>query len=133
MRKVLALFAFFVLLLPQFAQSGEGATQRFAQCLADRGAKMYSAWWCPHCLAQLRDFDTGWSAVNIKNNNKLGIEFPFLAECTDKLSGKFTAICPHDLRGVPTWEFADGTRAFGRQELELLSEKTQCVLPTSSK
>ena len=133
MSKALALLALIVLCVPQFAQSGNGAPQRFAQCLADRGAKMYSAWWCPHCLAQLREFDVSWSKADMKNSEKLGVEFPFVTECADKITGKLTTLCPRDLVEVPTWEFTSGERVSGMRDLEFLSEKTGCLLPTSSK
>src|SRR5512143_3304835 len=28
----------------------------FAQCLKDRGVRMYGAWWCPHCQEQKEKF-----------------------------------------------------------------------------
>src|SRR5208282_2697580 len=28
----------------------------FAHCLADRGVRMYGAYWCPHCVEQKQEF-----------------------------------------------------------------------------
>src|SRR6266700_8112952 len=36
----------------------------FAQCLKDRGAKMYGAWWCPHCADQKEMFGFAFQYVN---------------------------------------------------------------------
>ena len=33
-----------------------GKYDSFAQCLKDKGATFYGAFWCPHCQAQEKDF-----------------------------------------------------------------------------
>ena len=88
----------------------------FSQCLTERGAKMYGAYWCPHCLDQKEMFGKSWNNINY-------------IECS--LPGKSgqTEVC--NLAGItsyPTWEFADGSRRNGVLQLEELSSITGCPL-----
>jgi thiol-disulfide isomerase/thioredoxin len=95
--------------------SKPGKYDSFAQCLTESGAKMYAAFWCPHCQEQKAMF--GRSA------NKL----PYI-ECSlpDR---KQTQICiDNKIESYPTWIFADGTRRSGRLSFEQLSEITSCQL-----
>ncbi len=94
-----------------------GKLDAFAQCLADRGAKFYGAFWCPHCQAQKALF--GSSAKSL----------PYVECSTPDAQGQ-TAICKEkNIQGYPTWEFADDTRQSGEIPLEKLSEKSSCPLP----
>jgi len=90
----------------------------FTQCLTERGAKMYGAYWCPHCLDQKEMFGKSWNNINY-------------IECS--LPGKSgqTEVC--NLAGItsyPTWEFADGSRLEGVQPFEVLAQKSGCTAPT---
>lgn len=94
------------------------AYDSFAQCLTDAGAKFYGAYWCPHCQNQKRMFE------NSKN-------LPYI-ECSTPNGQAQTQICiDAGITGYPTWEFADGSRLDGEQELATLAEKTSCALPTT--
>lgn len=89
----------------------------FAQCLSDKGVKMYGAWWCPHCQAQKELFGSSVKLVNY-------------IECSSPGSQSMNQVCKDaGIEGYPTWEFADQTRASGEQTLEALAEKSGCVLP----
>ena len=88
----------------------------FTQCLTERGAKMYGAYWCPHCLDQKEMFGKNWNNINY-------------IECS--LPGKSgqTEVC--NLAGItsyPTWEFSDGSRRNGVLQLEELGSITGCPL-----
>ncbi|MDP2789453.1 MAG: hypothetical protein Q8O46_05470 [bacterium] len=89
----------------------------FAQCLKDKGAVFYGAFWCPHCQAQKKLFG---SSVKL---------LPYV-ECST-LDGKaqLPACTEKGVNSYPTWEFADGSRLTGEIPLAQLAEKTSCELP----
>jgi hypothetical protein len=89
----------------------------FAKCLTKNGAKMYGAWWCTHCADQKKFFGFAFQYVNY-------------IECSPPGQRTQNDVCKQvGLKGYPTWQFADGTRAEGALHLEALSEKTGCKLP----
>jgi hypothetical protein len=89
----------------------------FAKCLTKNGAKMYGAWWCTHCADQKKLFGFAFQYVNY-------------IECSPPGQRTQNDVCKQvGLKGYPTWQFADGTRAEGALHLEALSEKTGCKLP----
>lgn len=90
----------------------------FAQCLVDKKAVFYGAYWCPHCADQKAMF--GRQAM--KN-------VPYV-ECDRRGSNAEPELCAQKkIEGYPTWEFADGSRISGTVPLEKLAEKTACELP----
>jgi hypothetical protein len=94
-----------------------GKYDAFAQCLKDKGATFYGAFWCPHCQAQKKMFGTSAKLL------------PYV-ECSTADAGAQTQICiDKKVQSYPTWEFADGTRLTGEIPLAQLAEKTSCVLP----
>jgi hypothetical protein len=94
-----------------------GRLDAFAQCLTAKQAKMYGAYWCPHCSEQKEMFDSSFAYA------------PYV-ECGIKGSHALEPICTQKaIQRFPTWIFADGTRVEGKQELDFLSEKTGCALP----
>ncbi|MEK7128574.1 MAG: hypothetical protein AAB933_03370 [Patescibacteria group bacterium] len=89
----------------------------FAQCLGEKGAVFYGAFWCKHCQNQKKLF--GASAKLL----------PYV-ECSNANGNGQTQICiDKKIPSYPTWEFADGTRLNGEIPLAQLSEKTSCELP----
>lgn len=90
----------------------------FAQCLSQAGAKMYGAYWCPHCSKQKQLFGKeGFAKVNY-------------IECDPRGEDPQTELClQKKIEGYPTWELADGTRWSGETPLAELAEKTKCNLP----
>lgn len=82
----------------------------FAQCLTDKWALMYGSVTCPHCQDQKAMFGESFAKVTY-------------VECTKEFSR-----CAK-LKGVPTWEFKDGSQIEGLQELVTLADKTSCKLP----
>lgn len=88
-----------------------------AQCLTEKGAKFYGAFWCPHCQEQKRMF--GKSADLL----------PYV-ECSMPDGKTRTQECiDKNIESYPTWEFADGSRLSGERQLSELAEKTGCLLP----
>lgn len=88
----------------------------FAQCIKDKGAKFYGAFWCPHCQTQKKEF--GGSSKYL----------PYI-ECSNPDQTQNAICTAAKIESYPTWEFADGTRATGEQSMEALAAKTGCVLP----
>lgn len=71
---------------------------------------MYGSTTCQHCQKQKATFGDSFSKINY-------------VECTKEFERCST------LKGVPTWEFKDGTQLEGFQELSVLANKTSCTLP----
>jgi len=89
----------------------------FAKCLDAKQAKMYGAFWCPHCAEQKELFGRSFKYapyVECGITGQKGIQ----KVCTDAGIQKF-----------PTWVFANGARFEGKKSLEFLSDQTGCSLP----
>ncbi len=105
-----------------------------ANCMAEKNVKEYGAFWCPNCAKQEKMFGKSHEILRDKGvyvecdprcvrdeNNKLpvacrGIEGK-AEECLDKKIDKY-----------PTWDFPDGSRVIGVQDLGFLAEKSGCSL-----
>jgi|SRR3989344_1849586 len=89
----------------------------FAQCLADRGAIFYGAFWCPKCAEQKKMFGSA--------EKKL----PYV-ECSTPNGKAQLPICiEKGIQLYPTWMFADGSVEKGVLPLARLAEKSGCELP----
>jgi len=100
-----------------FAHKRNARMDAFAKCLGEKQAKMYGAFWCPHCQDQ---------------KDKFGASFEFAPyiECGIKGSQAIAAVCTEaGIKRYPTWVFSDGTRVEGAHELDFLGDKTGCPLP----
>jgi len=74
------------------------------------GATMYGLATCSHCQKQKALFGTSFQYITY-------------VDCA-----KEPTRCSA-LKGVPTWEFKDGSQLEGEQALSTLASKTSCVLP----
>ncbi len=102
-------------LIPNTA--GSTKYNQFAQCLADKGAKFYGAFWCPHCQAQKARFEASATLL------------PYV-ECSTPDGKGVNQVCKDQgIEQYPTWIFADGSKLTGEIELAVLAEKTGCSLP----
>jgi len=90
----------------------------FAKCLTAKGAKMYGAWWCPHCQDQKQAFDDSWKYVTYVECS--GPDYAPTRACIDAGIGEY-----------PTWDFGNGSRKEGGLSLEELSAITGCGLNRS--
>jgi hypothetical protein len=89
----------------------------FAKCLTAKQAKMYGAFWCPHCEEQKEKFGSSFQYA------------PYI-ECGIKGSKGIEPVCTQaGIKRFPTWIFADGTRVEGEHELDFLANATGCSLP----
>lgn len=94
-----------------------GIYDEFTQCLSNKGAKFYGAFWCPHCQNQKALFGKSASLL------------PYI-ECSTPDAKGLLPICQEKkIEGYPTWIFADGSRLTGEIELQKLADKTSCTLP----
>ena len=89
----------------------DGRLDAFAKCLAEKGAIMYGADWCPHCQREKRNFGTSFQYV------------PYV-ECPDDPDRCATA----GVNGYPTWIYPDGRRYEGEQGLQRIAEQSRCPL-----
>lgn len=105
-----------------------GVYDDFAKCLGEKGAKFYGAFWCPHCQNQKALF--GRSAKLL----------PYIECSTPDGQGQLQVCKDLGIQTYPTWYFVASTSSpqattsnyeilTGEIELEVLAEKTSCVLP----
>lgn len=96
-----------------------GQLDDFTQCLADKEAVFYGAYWCPACQQQKLLFG--------KSKKYL----PYV-ECSNSDRSQTQACIDAGIESYPTWFFKDGSIKNGIIQLEELSEKTGCELPTNN-
>ena len=90
----------------------------FAQCLSDKGVKMYGAYWCPHCAEQKEMF---------------GESFKFAPYVECGVAGNRSAeqpICKDaGIHHFPTWQFPPvGERVEAVIPLSDLATRSGCAL-----
>ena len=93
-----------------------GKYDALAQCLGEKGAKFYGAFWCPHCQEQKRLFG---------NSAKL---LPYV-ECSESDKSQNQLCNDLKIQQYPTWIFADESRLTGEQQPADLATKTGCAVP----
>jgi len=103
-----------LLILPSPAVA-KSNIRTFAECISRSGAIFYGAHWCPHCANQKVDF--GKSAHRL----------PYV-ECYKDGTRTKLKQCK-EIRGFPTWVFADGSKKSGHLSIETLARRTGCPLP----
>jgi hypothetical protein len=87
----------------------------FAQCLTDRGAKLYSAHWCGYCRRQAELFGQA-AFMRLRH-----------VECEPTgTRGRIPECAEARITSYPTWVFGDGTRQEGYMTLEELSAASGC-------
>lgn len=84
----------------------------FAQCLTDAGVMMYGSPTCPYCNKQKEMFGESFAKINYVDC----VEDP--QACTDA-----------EVEGIPAWDFEDGSRMQGLQELYIIGQKVGCEAP----
>jgi hypothetical protein len=99
-----------------YYMSTPGKYDALAQCIADKGAKFYGAFWCPHCQAQKAMF--GKSAKLL----------PYI-ECSNPSGNGQLQLCVDaKITNYPTWEFPDGERQVGEIKPADLAAKLNCTI-----
>lgn len=108
------------LVLLQNASNKPSKYTELATCLAEKGATFYGAFWCPNCGNQKKLFGT---AADI---------LPYVECSTPDGKGQQMVCTEKGIASYPTWEFADGSRLVGTQDLEVLAEKAGCPMPSDA-
>ncbi len=94
-----------------------GKYDAFAQCLGEKGAIFYGAFWCPHCQEQKALFGNSKDKLPYK-------------ECSTPDGQAQLQVCKDaGITGYPTWILKGGERLSSVQSLATLAEKTGCKLP----
>jgi len=94
--------------------STPGQYDTLAQCLKDKGATFYGAFWCPHCQEQ--------KALFGKSTRFL----PYFECSTPDGSSQLSACKEKGIEGYPTWIFADGSRKSEVLTPASLAELVKC-------
>lgn len=95
---------------PPIANTSGPAELGLARHLKQTGARLYGAYWCPHCHEQLELF--GQQAARL---------LPYI-ECDPKGQNPRTQVCRDaKIKGFPTWDIR-GKRYAGTQSLEELAK-----------
>ncbi len=116
---VIAIAVFFGVSMKKSTIVTPGALDGFTQCLKEKKAIFYGAFWCSRCETQKKLFGSS-------------VRFLPYVECSTPNGKAQTAECAGaKVTGYPTWQFVDDTREIGLLELAYLAEKTGCVLPTA--
>ena len=91
----------------------------FARCLSERGAKMYGAYWCPHCIDQKEKFGASFQYAPYVECGIKGDVHGVAQVCRDE-----------GIKHYPTWQFPPtGERVERIFSLQELSDRTGCPLP----
>ena len=91
----------------------------FVTCLAEKGAKMYGAYWCSHCNNQKEAFGSSFDLFNSLGG---------YVECDPKGKNAQPAKCEEaGILGYPTW-IINGQVYEGEQSLSRLSAISECDL-----
>ncbi|MFA5967090.1 MAG: hypothetical protein WC805_01045 [Patescibacteria group bacterium] len=91
-----------------------GDTKALAQCLTDKGFKLYGAYWCGHCKEQKDMFGEAVSLLNY-------------VECSSPDGNSQTEACKAaGIELYPSWGFPDGTIVPGVMTLPDLAKASGC-------
>ncbi|MFH1751301.1 MAG: hypothetical protein ABH863_06475 [Candidatus Micrarchaeota archaeon] len=102
-----------------FSSTLPGSYDEFAQCLTDKGAKMYGAYWCTHCASQKKEFGNSLKYVDY-------------VECDPSGADANPQLCQQKgIKGYPTWEI-NGQFYEGEQNFQTLSALSGCPLTGAS-
>ena len=102
---------------PEESSLNASSLEILANCIGDKGAKFYGAFWCAHCNNQKEMFGNAAELL------------PYIECSTPDGEGQLDVCKDNNVGSYPTWEFADGSRETGELSPEKLAEKTGCELP----
>ena len=129
-------FLFCFLILGIFFVAGcssknDPAIDALATCLADAGVKEYGAFWCPNCAKQQKMFGASYAilkdrGVYIECDPRCDVAEDKLPVACRGIKGQTNLCLEKGVNKYPDWEFSDGSRLAGVQELVTLAEKAGC-------
>lgn len=123
-----------LILITACAPKHDPVIDKLANCLADKGVKLYGTYWCHNCQGQKDKFG---ASMNILVERDVYVECD--PKCTADKDGNVPKMCKNakadpelclqkKIEYYPTWEFMDKSVEIGVHELWELSEKTGCEL-----
>src|SRR3989344_3788545 len=106
---------------PTTSEPNSASLDSFAQCLTDKGVKMYGSYICSACLAQIKMF----------GGHEGSFRYVDYIECHPKGPNPQTDLClKRDIKKTPTWilekEGTEINRLEGYQTFELFGEFSGC-------
>ena len=118
----------FILIIALFFIAGcssvdytKNSLDKLANCLAEKNVKEYGAFWCPNCAKQQKMFGSSYDILIEKN---------VYVECDARGKNPQSQLClDKNVQKYPDWEFPNGERIVGVQNLEILAEKAGCEKP----
>lgn len=106
-----------ILIRGNASPASPGKYDALAQCLKDKNAVFYGAFWCSHCQNQKKMFGSSQKLL------------PYVECSTPNGQGQIKECIDKKITTYPTWEFADGSRMTGEIPLGTLAQKTSCEFP----
>ena len=118
MKKCIFLSLFTVLILASCGTPvPTGKYSALAQCLIEKGVKVYGAFWCPNCAKQKELFGDARDLI------------PYV-ECDPRGENEQSALClEKKIEKYPTWIFQDGSEEVGVTEPEEIAARAGCSVP----
>jgi len=99
-------------------ETQDGKYAQLAQCLTEKGVKMYGAFWCSHCANQKKLFGDDWQYVTY-------------VECDPRgENGDPDACRDAGVDRYPTWIFPGQDPVIGEIQPEELATKANCEIPS---
>ncbi|MBI4739255.1 hypothetical protein HY772_06915 [Candidatus Woesearchaeota archaeon] len=94
----------------------------FSQCLTEKGATMYGAFWCPHCTRVKKNFGNSFKYVDYVECDPRG-ENSETERCRQVGIEKYATFIINGNPDKSTW-------LVGEPTMEQLAKATGCKLPT---
>ena len=116
------------------SQFPKESTDKLASCLVEKNVKEYGAFWCPNCAKQAQMFGKSMSILK-----EQGVYVECDPRC-DNAQDKLPAAC-HGIVGnprlclekgvdkYPNWQFPNGEKLVGIQDLSQLAATAGCDFP----
>jgi len=134
MKKLSILLITFLVFISACNSTPKQNYDKLANCLAEKNVKEYGAFWCPNCAQQKKMFG---NSFQILEDKQVYIECD--PRCVKNKDGKLPMACngiegqpqlclDKKVEKYPDWEFSDGSRLVGVQELSVLADKAGCEI-----
>ena len=134
MKKLSILLITFLVVISACNSTPKQNYDKLANCLAEKNVKEYGAFWCPNCAQQKKMFGNSYQILEDK-----GVYIECDPRCVKNKDGKLPMACngiegqpqlclDKKVEKYPDWEFSDGSRLVGVQELSVLADKAGCEI-----
>ncbi len=137
MNKIISLSLLTILLLLVSCSRSpysEESRNALAACLAEKGVKEYGAFWCPNCAKQEKMFGQAMQiakerGVYIECDPRCNVPKEELPKACRGIIGQTDLCLKKNVNKYPDWEFPNGERLVGVQELTTIATKAGCTFP----